>query len=96
MDKIFEVEAKLGPVKLIFSTDTMKELAQCKNTKDLVASLESKYNFKSDMLDDMFEASRVSVSCFILNMVLSLFLNVFFCLNYLIDIIVYSYITLDY
>lgn len=56
---IQDIEVKLEPVKVIFSPETMKEVAQCKNAKDLVASLESKYNFKTEMLDDMFDAARM-------------------------------------
>ncbi|CAH8628263.1 Eukaryotic translation initiation factor 3 subunit E, variant 2 [Schistosoma haematobium] len=37
----------------------MKEVAQCKNAKDLLTSLETKYNFKTEMLNDMFDAARV-------------------------------------
>ncbi|CAL8083930.1 unnamed protein product [Calicophoron daubneyi] len=59
LEKIREVEAKLEPVKTIFSPETMKEVAQCKNAKDLLASLEAKYSFKPEMLDDMFEGARV-------------------------------------
>nr|AAW25711.1 unknown [Schistosoma japonicum] len=60
LESIQETELKLKPVKVIFSQETMKEVAQCKNTKDLLASLETKYNFKTEMLNDMFDAARVS------------------------------------
>lgn len=59
LESIQETEVKLKPVKVIFSQETMKEVAQCKNAKDLLASLETKYNFKTEMLNDMFDAARV-------------------------------------
>lgn len=60
LESIQETEVKLKPVKVIFSQETMKEVAQCKNAKDLLTSLETKYNFKTEMLNDMFDAARVS------------------------------------
>ncbi|TGZ59368.1 hypothetical protein CRM22_009119 [Opisthorchis felineus] len=59
LESINEMEIKLEPVKAIFSPETMKEVAQCKNAKDLLSNLETKYNFKLEMLDDMFDAARV-------------------------------------
>ncbi|VDP71758.1 unnamed protein product [Schistosoma curassoni] len=59
LESIQETEVKLKPVKVIFSQETMKEVAQCKNAKDLLTSLETKYNFKTEMLNDMFDAARV-------------------------------------
>ncbi|KAF7253065.1 hypothetical protein EG68_08855 [Paragonimus skrjabini miyazakii] len=59
LDRIQSFEVKLEPVKMIFSPETMKEVAQCKNAKDLLSSLETKYNFKTEMLDDLFDAARL-------------------------------------
>ncbi|KAF6776005.1 hypothetical protein AHF37_05199 [Paragonimus kellicotti] len=59
LDRIQSFEVKLEPVKMIFSPETMKEVAQCKNAKDLLSNLETKYNFKTEMLDDLFDAARL-------------------------------------
>ncbi|KAF5398367.1 Eukaryotic translation initiation factor 3 subunit E-B [Paragonimus heterotremus] len=59
LDRIQSFEVKLEPVKMIFSPETMKEVAQCKNAKDLLSNLETKYNFKTEMLDDLYDAARL-------------------------------------
>ncbi|VDL96219.1 unnamed protein product [Schistocephalus solidus] len=59
VDRIREVEEKMAPINNIFSTETMKEMVQCKVAKELFQNLEAKYGFKQEMLDDMFEAARV-------------------------------------
>ena len=55
------MEEKMAPIDKIFSTETMKEMVQCKVAKELFQNLEAKYGFKPEMLDDMFEAARVRV-----------------------------------
>ncbi|THD25865.1 Eukaryotic translation initiation factor 3 subunit E [Fasciola hepatica] len=59
VERIQDMDAKLEPVKAIFSQEILKEVEQCKNTKELISSLETKYNFKPEMLDDLFHAARV-------------------------------------
>lgn len=59
LDRIRVMEEKMAPIDKIFSTETMKEMAQCKVAKELFQNLEAKYGFKPEMLDDMFEAARV-------------------------------------
>ncbi|CUT99128.1 eukaryotic translation initiation factor 3 [Echinococcus multilocularis] len=59
LDLIRVMEEKMAPIDKIFSTETMKEMVQCKVAKELFQNLEAKYGFKPDMLDDMFEAARV-------------------------------------
>ncbi|CAH8617073.1 unnamed protein product [Heterobilharzia americana] len=59
LESIRNIEVKLEPVMVIFSQETMKEVDQCKNAKDLLSSLETKYNFKSEMLNDLFDAARI-------------------------------------
>lgn len=49
----------MAPIDKIFSTETMKEMVQCKVAKDLFRNLEEKYGFRPEMLDDMMEAARV-------------------------------------
>lgn len=53
----------MAPIDKIFSTETMKEMVQCKVAKDLFRNLEEKYGFKPEMLDDMLEAARVKSLC---------------------------------
>lgn len=60
LDLIRVMEEKMAPIDKIFSTETMKEMVQCKVAKELFQNLEAKYGFKPEMLDDMFEAARVS------------------------------------
>lgn len=50
----------MAPIGKIFSTETMKEMVQCKIAKDFFRNLEEKYGFKPEMLDDMLEAARVN------------------------------------
>ncbi|VDN96741.1 unnamed protein product [Rodentolepis nana] len=59
LNRISEIEKKMAPIDKIFSTETMKEMVQCKVAKDLFRNLEEKYGFKPEMLDDMLEAARV-------------------------------------
>ena len=59
LDMIRAIEEKMAPIDKMFSTETMKEMVQCKVAKELFQNLEAKYGFKPEMLDDMFEAARV-------------------------------------
>uniref|UniRef100_A0A5K3ESM6 Eukaryotic translation initiation factor 3 subunit E n=2 Tax=Mesocestoides corti TaxID=53468 RepID=A0A5K3ESM6_MESCO len=59
LDRIRVMEEKMAPIDKIFSTETMKEMVQCKIAKELFQNLEAKYGFKPEMLDDMFEAAQV-------------------------------------
>ncbi len=59
VNRIQELEEKMAPINNIFSTETMKEMVQCKVANELFQNLETKYGFKPEMLDEMFEAARV-------------------------------------
>lgn len=60
VERIQDMDVKLEPINAIFSQEMLKDVEQCKNTKELILSLETKYDFKPEMLDDLFQAARVS------------------------------------